>query len=207
MMVEVFSHFCWIITFMTLGLWLFGATQRPLVIKFGVMILIVIALYAPFQDLLLIQFFRGYCGDLSITMTLLAKIRLIDILFAKKCYHQRDWQGFMIFILLMTFFLYPLYLGATYWDPYVLGFGGWPIGISMTVLGLVAISSKFYLIGLCLMLAMLMQIANLSESKNIWNNLLDPFAAVYAIGWAVRRGVETLSKRYIQQQLSIHKSL
>ena len=84
-------------------------------------------------------------------------------------------------IALAAFALYPMALGASAYDPYRLGYGNLQFIVVLLLLALVAWFWKYWLIALCIALAILAWAAGWYESNNLWDYLLDPFAAIYAL--------------------------
>jgi len=83
-------------------------------------------------------------------------------------------------------------LGAGLFDPYRLGYGSqWLVGV-LLVIALAAYIRRLTLVALCLALAVLAWVAGWYESTNLWDCLLDPLLAMYAIGALAAHGARKL---------------
>ncbi len=90
--------------------------------------------------------------------------------------------------------LYPMALGIGYFDPYRLGYGNpWFMG-GLLLLALAACFRRLPLVALVIALAVLAWGVGWYESNNLWDYLLDPLLAIYAIGALVRQGMQALWK-------------
>jgi len=149
----------------------------------------------PFGRMPFAAYVRGVTGDLSVTALILLWCALL-----------RPWCGcvmvepkhrFMLLALiaLAAFALYPMALGASAYDPYRLGYGNLQFIVVLLLLALVAWFWKYWLIALCIALAILAWAAGWYESGNLWDYLLDPFVAIYAmtaiISWGVKTGLKS----------------
>lgn len=77
--------------------------------------------------------------------------------------------------------LYPMALGLGAFDPYRLGYAnGWFVA-ALLLIALMAWLRKHYLLALCVSLAVLAWAVGWYESRNLWDYLLDPFVAIYAL--------------------------
>ena len=148
----------------------------------------------PFATLPIAAYLRGITGDLSITTLVLLWCALL-----------RPWCGcaeagtghrrvLLMLIALLALALYPMALGAGAFDPYRLGYGNPLFIAALLLVALLAWFRKFDQIALCIALAILAWSAGWYESDNLWDYLLDPFVAVYALAAIISYGVKTLLK-------------
>ncbi|HSM98962.1 MAG TPA: hypothetical protein VLS47_08110 [Gallionella sp.] len=139
-------------------------------------------------------YLRGVSGDLSITTMVLLWCALL-----------RPWRGGVAveaghrfalpaLIALAALVLYPLALGAGAYDPYRLGYGDTQFLAALLLVALVAWSRKATLLALCIALATLAWACGWYESDNLWDYLIDPFVAVYALATVMLCGVRLLLK-------------
>ncbi len=125
-------------------------------------------------ELPLSAYVRGVTGDLSIvTMLLLWGVMLPS---AKKTP-----LGFKAPIALIAIIFYPLALGFGMWDPYAWGYGSISLLISAIVFamlcGLAGWTKGVWLFSF----AIIAWSAHWHESANLWDYLLDPFLAIWAL--------------------------
>jgi hypothetical protein len=136
----------------------------------------------PFGTLSVAECLRGALGDLSITTLVLlsgATLRRLNGPAPKKTHGRLALLGF---IAAAALGLYPMALGIGLFDPYRLGYGSpWLVGALFTV-ALTAWFRRFYILALCLALAVLAWSVRWYESGNLWDYLLDPLVSLYALG-------------------------
>jgi len=99
-----------------------------------------------------------------------------------------------MFIAFTAIVLYPLALGISTFDPYRLGFGNLWFIAGLLLIALVAWLRQYTLIALTTSLAVLAWSIGWYESNNLWNYLLDPWGAVYALAVLVKKGVCFVSR-------------
>lgn len=134
-------------------------------------------LLIPLDGLPLAGYARGMVGDLSITSVVLVWAVLLHPCPAQ----QESRTPLLILIAAAALFLYPMTLGMSLYDPYRLGYH------DMLLVGVVLLVACFAwlahqaLITLCLALATLAWSLGWYESSNLWDYLLDPLVAIYAI--------------------------
>jgi hypothetical protein len=88
----------------------------------------------------------------------------------------------LLLIAACAIIFYPMTLGMSMFDPYRLGYGSVALLGSVLLVASLAWLEKSYLISLCLSLAVLAWSMGWYESNNLWDYLLDPLLAAYAIG-------------------------
>ena len=137
-------------------------------------------------ELPLSAYVRGVTGDLSIVSMLLLWSSILP--FAKKTP-----LGFKVPVVLMAILFYPLALGFGMFDPYAWGYGSIGLLISVilfaTFCGLAAWTKGVWIFSI----AMIAWVAHWHESANLWDYLLDPFLAIWAL-------FATLSAIYIKRR-------
>ncbi len=166
------------------------------------MLLGAIFVYAllPISGLSLAAYLRGGIGDVSITTLLL----LCSVL-AKpwlSCATLDNKNRFALFglVALAALALYPMALGIGAYDPYRLGYGNVPFVTAVLLIALAAWYWKIYWVTLCIACATIAWAVGWHESTNLWDYLLDPFVAGYAVvivvstKEALRRNQSTLAE-------------
>jgi hypothetical protein len=143
----------------------------------------------PFGTLSVAECLRGALGDLSITTLVLlggATLRRLNGPVPKKTHGRLALLGF---IAVAALGLYPMALGVGLFDPYRLGYGSpWLVGALFAVT-LTAWFRRFYILALCLALAVLAWSVRWYESGNLWDYLLDPLVSLYALGGLALSGI------------------
>lgn len=147
------------------------------------MLLGAILVYAmlPINGMSLAAYLRGGIGDVSITTLLL----LLSVL-AKpwlSCATLDNKNRFALFglIALAALALYPMALGIGAYDPYRLGYANMPFVTAVLLIALAAWYLKIYWVTLCIACATLAWAVGWYESNNLWDYLLDPLVAGYAL--------------------------
>jgi len=137
---------------------------------------------------------RGMTGDLSITTLVLLFCAMLRPWC--DCVAVRDKQRLALLglISLAALGLYPMALGAGAYDPYQLGYGNMPFVAVLLLLALATWFRGYTLITLCIALGTLAWAVGWYESDNLWDYLIDPFAAIYALAAIMIFGVKTLTK-------------
>jgi hypothetical protein len=149
----------------------------------------------PFGGIPLAAYVRGMSGDLSITTQALLWCALLRPWCDCSMTDHRSRYVLLIMIALAALTLYPMALGIGAFDPYRLGYGE-PLFVA--VLLLLALSAWFRglaLIALCIAFAELAWAIGWYESGNLWDYLLDPFVASYALATIIFRAAKSLLQR------------
>jgi hypothetical protein len=162
--------------------------------------LVFFAALVPFGGLSAAEFVRGIVGDLSVTTLLLLALALLSAIRRKQFTDEISEEQRSVLLMLIAFTalaFYPLALGIGMFDPYRLGFGNlWFIG-GLLLLSLIAWKRQYTLVALSISLALLAWSGGWYESNNLWEYLLDPWVAIYALGTAIKLGVSTWRKKSI----------
>jgi hypothetical protein len=93
----------------------------------------------------------------------------------------RDLRALFGLVASAAAFLYPFALGWTQFDPYALGYGSI---VFVTVLLLVTLAAWYFrrnIVALIIIAAALAYLLGAYESRNLWDYLIDPLAALYAL--------------------------
>ena len=141
----------------------------------------------PFNGLQLAAYVRGIVGDLSITTIVLLWTALLKPCCAATEPEHRD--RLLMLVAAAALFLYPMTLGMSLYDPYRMGYGDPVFVAAVLVIASVAWLLRYSLIATSLALATLAWSLGWYESANLWDYLLDPLVAIYAMGALLRLGI------------------
>lgn len=166
------------------------AAPRLAILLAAVFVLMLI----PFGGMPIAAYVRGVTGDLSITTLVLLWCALLRPWFGCVAVEAKHRYALLIMIALAALALYPMALGVGAYDPYRLGYGNPQFIVVLLLLALAAWFRKSSLIALCIALATLAWAAGWYESGNLWDYLLDPFMAIYALAAIISCGVKILFK-------------
>ena len=154
-----------------------SSQEFPLLAKLLLMVILANLFFWPLgmgMELPLSAYVRGATSDLSIVTTLLL---WTSLLLASK-------PAPLVFKFALTIIaiaFYPLTLGFGMFDPYVWGYGSIPFFIAVLlfaiICGLANWSKGVWIIAI----AILAWAVHWHESANLWDYLLDPFLAIWAL--------------------------
>lgn len=153
-----------------------------------------VATLIPFNGLPLAAYVRGATGDLSITTLVLLWCALLRPRTVCAAADPRHRLALLALIALAAVTLYPMALGFGAFDPYRLGYGNWLFVAMLMLAALAAWFWKNYPVALCIALATLAWSIGWYESGNLWDYLLDPFVAIYALSALLVQALKTLVK-------------
>lgn len=131
-------------------------------------------------------------SDFSVTSGLLALVAIQHRMGGRPLLPVRELRFACILIVLLAMMYYPMSLGATYFDPYALGYGDFRFSTALLLLGLFAWISRAYASCLLLICAQLAYWFDALSSNNLWDYLLDPFLCFWTIGWLLRERISRL---------------
>lgn len=146
----------------------------------------------PFGELPFAAYLRGVTGDLSITTLVLIWCALLAPGFACGGNDANSRRALLTLVALAALPLYPLSLGLTAFDPYRLGYADSQFVAALLLAALAAWFWKQHLIASCISLATLAWTIGWYESGNLWDYLLDPWVAIYALSVIMLHGMKTL---------------
>jgi len=142
---------------------------------------------APVGALPAAGYLRGIVGDLSVTTTVLLLLYLLRPVLPLTSISDRSRVALQVLIAAGGLLLYPLALGFGPADPYRLGFGHAGLVCTLLLVALAAWYARLSLVATCLALAVLCWAIGTGESRNLWNYLLDPLLAAWALLALARR--------------------
>lgn len=151
----------------------------------------------PIKDWLVIEFSRGYFSDLSAATIVMCALYIINVAGAR----QLDSSNALKYtVLVLGVLLYPLTLGLSMLDPYVIGFSSYAMyPVFISVLALFALASWYFgmwQLALVLALALLANGLGIYESNNTWNYLIDPLAVIMSLGSLVMVHSKSIYKKF-----------
>ena len=149
----------------------------------------------PFSGMPLAAYVRGVTGDLSITTLALIWCALSRPWFGCGTADAKTRRALLMPIALAVLALYPMALGVSAFDPYRLGYGDPLFVAALLLVALAAWIRKYYLIASCIAFATLAWTAGWYESDNLWDYLLDPWIAIYALFVIARHGAGVFMQR------------
>ncbi len=148
----------------------------------------------PISGLSLATYLRGGIGDVSITTLLLLCSVLAKPWLSCATLDNKNRIALFELIAIAALVLYPMALGIGAYDPYRLGYVNVPFVTTVLLTALAAWFWKIYWVALCITCAMLAWAAGWYESTNLWDYLIDPFVAGYALFVIVSQGIKRLLK-------------
>jgi hypothetical protein len=141
----------------------------------------IVVVSIPLWGISAAAFMRGMTGDLSITTLVLLALASLRSCSGTVPVAEQNRFAMLQAIAIAAILFYPFALGLGMFDPYRLGYGNpW---FMVAMLGLAVWSALRYstLLALCIALAVAAWSAGWYESTNVWDYLMDPWLAVYAI--------------------------
>lgn len=162
---------------LTLLLQKLSSTEIPFSIRLLIVLFLANLFFWPLGmslELPLSAYVRGVTGELSVVTMLLLWSSMLPQ--AKKTP-----LGFKVPLALISIVFYPLALGFGMLDPYVWGYGS--IGfLGAVILFAIACGLAGWTKGVWIIsLAIIAWVAHWHESANLWDYLLDPFLAIWAL--------------------------
>jgi hypothetical protein len=165
----------------------------PLRQRIAVLGAAIVLVSIPLWGLSLAGVVRGITGDLSISTLVLLALALLRTLSGCALMEEANRLLMLRAIAIAAVVFYPLALGFSAFDPYRLGYGNLWFMAGLLLLAVWSVLRYSTFLALCIALAVAAWSAGWYESPNIWDYLLDPWLAIYAIvvqgkyWWALRR--------------------
>jgi len=172
----------------TKGRWLVGLCFLVLWIPLGVAQLPVAA------------YLRGITSDFSVSLIVLAALNLSSRLLRVKLFDRREYQAVFYGVAAAALFLYPSALGWGNWDAYRPGWGSAGMWAGLFLVCVVSWVAGLRLPALLIALAMASWTAQMMESTNLWDYLLDPWLGIAAIFKSVAAGATQLRGHFLRQR-------
>lgn len=161
----------------------------PLPRRAGLLAAAIVIVSIPLWGVSAAGFVRGMTGDLSISTLVLLALASARSFSGKALADDQDRLAMLTTILIAAVLFYPLALGLGMFDPYRLGYGN--LWFLAALLGLAVWAGLRYstLLALCIALAVAAWSAGWYESPNLWDYLLDPWLAIYALVVQLKTGL------------------
>jgi len=151
-------------------------------VRYAVMMAFAVAVFIPIGGLSLAESMRGTTGDLSVPTLALAASACASRIAGRTLFQPREWSALLGAVAAAGLFLYPFALGLTPFDPYALGYGSAALTTVLLFATLAAWRAGLNLAVLVVVVAAAAYLAGAYESRNLWDYLIDPLAALYGLG-------------------------
>lgn len=155
----------------------------------------VVILLIPFGELSIAANLRGVVGDLSMTSLLSMTLICLSRITGKDYLNRYNRYVLLVSVLSAAVFLYPMTMGLTFFDPYLLGYGSYGFATVVLLVALISWGMRAYVTAAALLLAMVAYSVGLYESRNLWDYLIDPVIAIYAALWLAAAVLRNLYQR------------
>ena len=143
-------------------------------------------LFLPVNEVSLILQLKGVFSDLSLTtVTLLIAWPLSKV--TNISLNRPDLTSLCAVISILALFLYPMALGVGPYDPYALGYEPFALLTLIAAMGIVAVQKKCWLSAATVIVALLGYWLKVLPSQNLWDYLLDPILAIFAISYLLQQ--------------------
>jgi len=171
----------------------------PVSARIAVMLAGAFAVFATFGELSAAAYVRGVTGDLSMTTLVLAGAACVAQLNPRTVIEPRELRALFRLVAAAAAFLYPFALGWTRFDSYAPGYGSIEFVTVLLLVTLAAWRLRRNVVVLVVVFAALAYCIGAYDSRNLWDYLIDPLAALYALVWllpdARRRSREVAATR------------
>ena len=169
---------------------LLDATRLSLRWKKGAILVCFLMLWFPVGSakLPVLAYIRGVSSDLSITLVMLACLGLRQRLSGRCVVYSSEHTAVLAMVAVTAFFLYPLALGWGDWDAYRPGWGAPGMWAGLLFISLLAWARGLRLLPALIGLGLLAWTAGVLESTNLWDYLMDPWLAVFAVFHGIKLG-------------------
>jgi hypothetical protein len=151
-------------------------------VRYAILVTAAVLLLVPLGGLPVAAYVRGAIGDLSAATLALAASALFFRLTGRTVIEPREARALLWAVAAAALFLYPFALGWTPFDPYALGYASIPFVTVLLAVTLAAWRAGLKLLVLVVLAGGLAYLAGAYESRNFWDYLIDPLAAMYALG-------------------------
>lgn len=155
----------------------------------------VIIILIPFGELSNAAKLRGLVGDLSMTSLLGMTLISFSYITGKDYLNRYNRYVLLLSVLCAAAFLYPMTMGMTFFDPYLLGYGSYGFAAVVLLIAVISWYIRAYVMAAALLLAMVAYSVGLYESRNLWDYLIDPVVTLYAVLWLASTVLRNLYQR------------
>jgi len=166
-------------------------------VRYAVMLAVAVAVFISIGGLSVAGTMRGTTGDLSVPTLILAANACVSRIAGRTLFAPREWSALLRAVAVAGLFLYPFALGFTPFDPYTLGYGSAALTTVLLFATLAAWRAGLNLIVLVVVIAAVAYLAGAYESRNLWDYLIDPLVAFYALA---RLGAAGVGRYFLRRQ-------
>lgn len=165
-----------------------------------------IIIFVPFAGEPFLILIRGFSGDFSMGTLLLCFISITSILLGDTGLDETgsvsgglnertaSRQFLLACVVVLSIVLYPFALGLGPVDTYSWGYGHLGLALGLMFVCLIAWSRQYYLVVIWLLLGVMAYLIGIYESTNLWDYLIDPFLALYAMAYFINKIVAAIPK-------------
>jgi hypothetical protein len=169
--------------------------RMPIRVRVGLVLAAAAIVLLPVNDLFVAEYMRAAIGDLSITSQVLLAAAVAAYIVDRGFIDDRNVRAIMASLAIMALLLYPMALGLTPVDPYSLGYSSAYFATALLAATLTAWHAGLYWLVACVVLAIAGYVVGILESTNLWDYLIDPLVAVYALAWTLARAACRVFRR------------
>ena len=173
-----------------------GFPLSPWVTGLLLVLFIALVIPRPGTSIPLASFFRGFIGDLSITLVALSFWSLCHRLCGTSAISKRELTALLVVVGAAALLLYPTALGWSDWDAYRLGWGSWWLLSALLMLCSISVWRGLFVLPAWVALALLAWSFGLMESGNLWDYLMDPWLSAFALGFVFIKCVQFVRNRF-----------
>lgn len=155
-------------------------------IHLGWLLIVTVVLLIPINQIAIWQYIRAVCGDLSISLSILAIWILYLKAFKSNSIENKnsdilDWQTVNWIFIPLGLLLYPMALGLTTFDSYSLGYNQGFLIALVVLLAATFLYKQKLVMTLTFSSVLLAYSVNIMESTNLWDYLIDPLLFLFLI--------------------------
>ena len=150
-------------------------------VKIVVALLCAVLLLIPIDGLFIFEYFISLVGHLSITTIVLLAAHLFEQPAKRRVIKASDKLVTYATIVAASVILYPTAYGLFRFDAYDLGFGSSAFIAALMLLAILITILRRNLTSLIIVVSVLAYSLHLLPSNNLWDYLIDPLVAIYAI--------------------------
>lgn len=185
--VDITGLFSAVLFMVTLFSLLFSFKRLSRIRRYLLFVLFTILLLVPLNSVSVAAYVRGFIGDLSILTLVFLLLVLIGRVFECTPVNRKNTDFFCLLLFPSALVFYPLAMGLSKYDPYSIGYGSVYLLGSVFLVTLLAWAADQLLIVASVSLAVFCYAIGWYESNNLWDYLIDPFLAIYALGASINR--------------------
>ena len=164
-------------------------------VKYFVLIFTAVLIWLPLGQTPTYWYIRGFVGNLSIGSMMLCSVLILKMLFNINIVNSSSKNLFCYAVFISGLFLYPLSLGLSYFDPYILGFHHFYAEFVIAVIAVITVLKRVYFISIWLTLSYIFYQFHLFESDNLWDYLIDPVVFLFAMFFSLQAIKNKINKK------------